>query len=465
MEPVPVPPEEIPTIVKELREHFKTRVSFDFKWREDQLNGLLKCLDEHKDDWVKAMYDDMGSHHFEAELLIENVKTDISHTLKKFKSWLAPQSCSVAWALTPGSASIVPEPYGVVCDFIPYNYPMYLGFATLCPILAAGNVCLFKPSSNTPHCAKLYQTLFPQYLDPKGVRVVCGPTRICDVILDQRFDFIFYTGSPAVAKNVMRHAAEHLTPCLLELGGKSPVYFDKNCSLAKSVRRLIWGKIFNGGQTCVCPDYVMVHKDIMEQFKAEMVKAINELYPNPDTAYNDNITHIISKHHFDRLTKLIDNSGGNIIIKGFQDPEKLFIGPTLIENPSMEADIMTTEVFGPVIPFFPVDNEDKAIEFINEREKPLAAYVFTSDWNVFTKFQQQTSSGALMQNDVVFHVSSPYSPFGGVGNSGMGQYHGEIGVKTLSHLKPILTHSTMVEIPFKFPPYSDRNLSILRKFA
>ena len=464
MKPIATPPEEVPKIVEELREYFNTKATRSIEWRKKQLNGLVRCLDEHKEDWCKAMNDDMGSHFYEAEMLIANVRTEIVHTISKLEEWLYPESVSQPWALFPGSARIVPEPYGVVCDFIPYNYPMYLGFSTILPILGAGNVCLFKPSSNTPHCAKLYQDLFPLYLDPKGVRVVCGPTAICTPILEQRFDFIFYTGSPAVAKVVMAAASKHLTPCLLELGGKSPVYIDKKVNMAKACRRLAFGKFFNGGQTCVAPDYVLVHKEVVEEFKKEMMETIKEFYGDV-SQYNDNITHIISERHFDRIMRSIDTCGGEILVNGLKDKSKLFMGPTLIQNPKLDSQMMTEEIFGPVMPFLEVESDDAAIEFINKREKPLALYVLSSDDKVFEKFIESTSSGALMMNDTVFHVSSPFAPFGGVGNSGMGQYHGRVGITTLSHMKPVLTHSTKVDISFRYPPYTEGHLKVLRNFC
>ena len=462
--PTPVPAEQIPQIVADLRQYFFTHVTRPFDYRKKQMQGLIKCLEEHRQDWVDAMASDMGSHRFEANLLIQNIISEIQHTIDKFKDWLAPESASNPWSLYPGSTNIVPEPYGVVCDFIPYNYPMYLGFSTLLPILAAGNVCLFKPSSNTPACAYLYQTLFPQYLDPKGVKVVCGPTAICSTILEQRFDFIFYTGSPAVGKTVMAAAARYLTPVLLELGGKSPVYIDKDVKMDIACKRLLYGKNFNGGQTCVAPDYVLVHKDAVPKFKESLRKMADQLYGDV-TKYNDNITHIISERHFDRICRAIDTSGGNVLLNGYRDKTRLYIGPTVIENPSIDSQIMTEEIFGPVLPFIPVESEDEAINFINQREKPLALYVFTTNDKLFNKFREYTSSGAIMQNDVVFHVSSANSPFGGVGNSGMGQYHGKTGVLTLSHPKPVLTHSTFIEISAKYPPYSDANFKKIKSFV
>ena len=462
--PTPVPPEQIPQIVTDLRNYYFTNVTRPFDYRKKQMQGLVKCLDEHRQDWVDAMASDMGSHSFEANLLIQNVRSEIIHTIDKFTDWLSPESASNPWSIYPGSTKIIPEPYGVVCDFIPYNYPMYLGFSTILPILAAGNVCLFKPSSNTPACAYLYQTLFPQYLDPKAVKVVCGPTAICSTILEQRFDFIFYTGSPSVGKTVMAAASRYLTPVLLELGGKSPVYVDKDVKLEVACKRLLFGKIFNGGQTCVAPDYALVHKDVVNKFKEVMLKTVQELYGDV-SQYNDNITHIISERHFDRITRTIETSGGNIIVNGMRDKSRLYIGPTIIENPGLDSQIMTEEIFGPVLPFITVQSPEEAIEFINRREKPLALYVFTSNDKVFDKIREFTSSGAIMQNDVVFHVSSPYSPFGGVGNSGMGQYHGKTGVLSLSHPKPVLTHSTMIDVSYRYPPYKDSNFKKLKPFV
>lgn len=463
--PEAVKPEDIPQIVNDLRAYFKTNATVSIKWREAQLNGLIKCLYEHEQEWTQAMYDDMGSHMFEARMFIGNVVSEIQHTLKNLKTWLSPESLSSPWALTPGETKVVPEPYGVVCDFIPYNYPVYLGFSTLLPIIASGNVCLFKPSSNTPACAKLYQELFPKYLDTQAVRVICGPTSICDIILDQRFDFIFYTGSPAVGKIVMRKAAEHLTPVLLELGGKSPVYIDKDASMSRAARRLILAKMTNGGQTCVAPDYCLVHKDAVESFRAEVLATLKEFYGDAENQFNDNITHIISRRHYDRICSAVDNCQGQILFNGYRDPEKLYIGPTFIESPSLESQLMKEEIFGPVLPFVVVNDENEAISFINDHEKPLSCYVFTTNDKTFEKFRDLTSSGALLQNDATFHVSSPYAPFGGVGNSGMGQYHGPYGIKALSHWKPCFKHYNVFDISKRNPPYTESNLNFILHFA
>ncbi|OHT06999.1 fatty aldehyde dehydrogenase variant form [Tritrichomonas foetus] len=464
MSATPTPVERIPTIVNELRDYFNSGATKSLKWRQSQLKGLIKLLNENSQAWVDAMNSDMGSHHFEAALLIANVVSDIEHTLKNLEKWLQPKKFSNPWALYPGSTTVAPEPYGVVLDFIPYNYPMYLGFSTIAPILACGNVCLFKPSSKTPACAKLYQDLFPKYLDPKGTVVVCGPTAICDDILKQRFDFIFYTGSPAVAKTIMRAASEHLTPTLLELGGKSPVYVDNSLSMMKCCKRLVWGKFFNGGQTCVCPDYVLVNEKVWDSFKETLVQAIKELYGDV-SEYNDNITHIICKQHFDRIVRAIETSNGNKLVEGFRDASRLYIGPTVIESPALDSQLMTEEIFGPVLPLIKVKDAKEAIQFINQREKPLALYVLSDNNKTLDLFVRNTSSGAIMMNDTTFHVSSPFCPFGGVGNSGMGQYHGKYGIRALSHNKPVITHGTMIDLDIRYPPYTDSHLSLLKKFA
>ena len=463
--PVEVEPAQIPQIVDGLRKHYNSGVTRPLEWRKAQLKGLIKILSEHEREWVTAMKEDMGSHMFEAGLLIENVKSEITHTLKKLDGWMKPKKMSNPWSLYPGGTKVIPEPYGVVCDFVPYNYPMFLGFSTLLPILAAGNVCLFKPSSNTPACARLYQQLFPRYLDKDGVKVVCGPSSICPAILECKFDFIFYTGSPAIGKSVMEAASKHLTPVILELGGKAPVYVDQSLNMDRCCKRLVWGKMFNGGQTCVCPDYVLVHEKSAAKFKESVLKMINQLYGDVKNKYNDNITHIINRRHFDRITRSIETCGGNILLEGLRDPERLYIGPTVIENPALDSQMMTEEIFGPVLPIITVRSKEEAIEFINARERPLALYILTDSSKVVDEFTQKTSSGAILQNDVMFHVSSADCPFGGIGNSGMGQYHGRTGFKALSHMKPVVVHSTWMEIDSKFPPYTEEHLKFIRKFA
>lgn len=463
-QPIPVEISEIPQIVDSLRDYFNTDVTKTYKWRIQQLNGLLKCLKENKELWIKAMNDDMGSHVFEATLLVSCSMSEIKLNIKNLASWMKDEPCPTPLALQLGSTKIMYEPFGVVCNFTPYNYPVFLGFSTLLPILAAGNCCLFKPSSNTPACGYLYQTLLPKYLDDKAVRVVCGPTSICDEILKCRFDFIFYTGSPRVGKLVMAAASKHLTPVLLELGGKSPVYIHSDCSLATTCKRLVLGKVFNGGQTCVAPDYALVHKDIFDKFKEQIIVTVNNMYGDV-SKYNDNITHIISERSYKRLVNLIETSGGDVFIKGLQDPEKLYIGPTFISSPNIDSEIMSDEIFGPILPILKVENEDEAIRFIRAREKPLALYVFTESSAIERMFRERTTSGACMTNEVVLHVVSPEAPFGGVGCSGMGKYHGEAGFRSLSNCKPCISRSSMFDLGARFPPYSERWLPFLTSFA
>jgi aldehyde dehydrogenase (NAD+) len=227
---------------------------------------------------------------------------------------------------------------------------------------------------------------------------------------------------------------------------------------------LAFGKFFNGGQTCVAPDYVLVHENVFEVFKAQMVKVLREFYGDI-TQYNDNVTHIINRRHFDRLLAAIQNSGGSVIAEGFRDPERLYIGPTLIDSPALDSAVMTDEIFGPVLPFVKVSGPEQAIDFINAREKPLALYVLTENSRIFDLFAKRTSSGAVMMNDCTFHVSSPMCPFGGVGNSGMGQYHGKAGIRALSHMKPVVSHGTLIDLSMRYPPYTAEHLSLVEKFA
>lgn len=243
----------------------------------------------------------------------------------------------------------------------------------------------------------------------------------------------------------MAAASRFLTPVLLELGGKSPVYVDKDCSLATICKRIAWGKVFNGGQTCVAPDYVMVHQDIAVQFKAETVKAFRELFGDP-SVYNDQVAKIINQRQFERLSRVITNSGGTVLVDGFRDPERMWIGPTIIDNPNLDSELMTDEIFGPVLPIVTISNHEEAINSINAHEKPLSCYVMTSNSAIQADFRNKTSSGSLVYNDCVFQVSGEDIPFGGVGNSGMGQYHSKTGFKTCSHLKPVVSHGTLIDL-------------------
>lgn len=455
--------EEINQIVTNLRNYFNEFKTRPLKWRLQQLDGLVRCLTENEGRWADALQADLGRPSFETRLMISGIIADIKHTSSNLEKWIRPKGLPHAMVVQPGSTHLTPEPYGVVANFIPFNYPMFLGFTTMAPIFAAGNVCLLKPSSNTPASGQLFVELLPKYLDKQAIYVITGPTAICDLILQCRFDFIFYTGSPRIAKGVMAAASKFLTPVLLELGGKSPVYVDKDINLSIVCKRIANGKLFNAGQTCVAPDYVLCHQDIYEKFKPALISAIQEQYPSPEVS--PDLAHIINDRHFERLIATIDGSGGQILLNGYRNKDQKYIGPTVVDNPDLNSVLMTDEIFGPVIPIIPIQGVNEAIEFINQREKPLALYVMTSNSKVFQEFEKKTSSGALMNNATTFHVSSPTSPFGGVGNSGMGQYHGKFGFKSLSHLKPVLTNGTWFDLSPRYPPYSESHLKFVRTFA
>jgi aldehyde dehydrogenase (NAD+) len=251
---------------------------------------------------------------------------------------------------------------------------------------------------------------------------------------------------------------------VLELGGKCPVYIDRSLTLTKCCRRLAFGKFINAGQSCAAPDYCLVHEEVWDAFKAEMLKVLREFYGDV-AQYSENVAHLVSGAHYDRIVHAIDTSRGNVIAAGFRDRNRLYIGPTLVESPSLDSRIMTEEIFGPVLPLLRVPGPREAIEFINRREKPLAIYVMTDEGGVVDLIAQKTSSGAVLRNDTTFHISSPYTPFGGVGNSGMGQYHGKHGIRALSHMKPIVSHSTLVDFDVRYPPYTPGHLAFARRFA
>jgi aldehyde dehydrogenase (NAD+) len=389
---------------------------------------------------------------------------EVNDALANLKEWAAPEKVPTPAALAPGSSFIQREPLGVVLNIVPFNYPVQLALMPLIAAVAAGNCVVIKPSEVAAHSAVLLGRMLPRYVDTDCIKVVQGGVPETTALLDQRWDHIFYTGNGAVAAIVMRAAAKYLTPVTLELGGKSPVVVDRTADLALAAKRIIIGKFFNCAQTCVAPDYVLVEssveKPLMEQLKA----TITEFY-GPDPKTSSDLGRIISRRHFDRLANLLATAGGTVEAGGVTDADELYIAPTLIRGPAPDAAVMQEEIFGPLLPVIQVPHVDDAIKFINARPKPLAMYIFSSSSSAQSKLLGATSAGGVCINDTIMHYVNTALPFGGVGASGMGAYHGKFGFDTFSHKKGVFNQATLIDTgKFRYPPYSDGKLRILTGF-
>ncbi|MDQ0756193.1 aldehyde dehydrogenase family protein [Arthrobacter sp. B3I4] len=437
--------------VARAREVFDSGTTRPLAWRLEQLGNLRRMLVERRSEFAAALASDLGKHETESQMTeIGFVTAEALHLEKHLEAWLRPRPVSVPLAVLPAKAWTQLTPLGVVLVIGPWNYPLQLVLAPLAGALAAGNTVVLKPSEHAPATSAALARWVPEYL-PGAASVVEGGIPETSALLAERFDHIFFTGGEVAAKVVMRAAAEHLTPVTLELGGKSPAYVDATTDLAKAAKRLAWGRFMNAGQTCVAPDYILATEDVLAPLEQELVKAIRALF-GPDSARSDSYGRIINDRHFQRLAGLADSS--TVVHGGERDAASRHFAPTLLRPAPGDA-VMAEEIFGPLLPLVPVSGADEAIRTINAGHKPLALYVFSDDADTRQAFAEQTSSGALCFDVPAAHLTVPGLPFGGVGNSGMGNYHGEYSLKTFSHERSTLSKPLWPEtLAVIFPPYT-----------
>lgn len=449
-------------LLAELRGSFERGLTLPIAWRRRQLAQLKRMLVKEEAILTRALADDLGKPSAEAYLTeIGIVLGEISHTQRKLAAWLRPRRVFPGLGLLPASAKIVREPLGVALIIAPWNYPVNLALAPLVGALAAGNAAVVKPSELAPATSAALARLIPAYLDPRVVRVVEGGVDETTKLLAERWDTIFYTGNSKVARVVAQAAAQHLTPTTLELGGKSPVIVTDDCDLVAAARRIAWGKFTNAGQTCVAPDYVLATPAAARILENELPNAIRELFgDNP--AHSPDYGRIINECHLDRICALIDS--GRVVTGGQHDRTQRYIAPTVLADVPPTSPVMQEEIFGPVLPILTVKDVDEAIRYIRAGEKPLALYAFTEDRATKRKLLRWTSSGALCFGLPIAHLSIPDLPFGGVGESGMGAYHGEASIRAFSHERSIVEKPLTPEtLALAFPPISTGRMRLLRR--
>jgi aldehyde dehydrogenase (NAD+) len=419
-------------------------------------------LEKHQDELSAALKVDLGRGVEEAWLYdIGFTITEVKLMLKNLKKWTAPRKVPTPMVTKPASSMRVPQPLGVVCVIAPWNYPVQLLLIPAAGAIAAGNAVVMKPSEVSSETSRVLAKIVPLYFTDKAVAIVEGGVQETTELLKQKFDHIFYTGNGAVGRVVMRAAAENLTPVTLELGGKSPTIVDASANIAVAARRIAWAKYVNAGQTCVAPDYVLAHKSIANELVEAIRTSITEFYGEDPHASKD-YSRVISPKHFSRLTSLI--SCGKVAIGGQSEQAERYIAPTVLVDVDQNSAVMQEEIFGPILPVLEVGSIDEAIGFVNSRPHPLALYVFAQNNSVNEKVVAETTSGGVTVNGTIMHMTGPYLPFGGIGESGMGAYHGQSGVDVFQHLKPVLKRSTMLDAPLAYPPYTKRKFSILKKF-
>ncbi|AKI00250.1 NAD-dependent aldehyde dehydrogenase [Hoeflea sp. IMCC20628] len=443
---------QIADMIADLRETFARHKTRPLEWRRGQLQRLSAMIKDNEADILADLKADLGRSGYESRLVETNtVQSEISHVLKHLKSWMRPQRVPTPLTNQPGRSEIVPEPLGVVLIMAPWNYPVYLICMPLIGAIAAGNCAVLKPSEISANTSKLLARLIPAYMDSEAIRIVEGDADTASELLAERFDHIFFTGSQAIGKIVMTEAAKHLTPVTLELGGKSPCIVEPDCDLETAARRIAWGKFLNAGQTCVAPDYLLVHETVAGDFVTHLKSSLTRFYgENPKTS--PDYPRIINDKHFARVSRLI--ADGQIECGGETDPASRYIAPTILTGVDPASAVMSQEIFGPVLPVITYATIDEAIGFITARPKPLALYLFSNSTDIRDRVMTETSSGGAVINDVVTHLAVPELPFGGVGASGMGACHGRASFDTFSHAKAVLTKSEKFEVKLRYPPFS-----------
>lgn len=450
-------------LAKSLRATFDSGRTRPLAWRKEQLAGLRRMMDEAEAELLEALRLDLGRPKVEAFAAdIGHTKQELRHMAKHVERWMKPAKVHMPLLVAPAKGWIVPEPLGVALVIAPWNYPIQLLIEPMGAALAAGNCVLAKPSELAPACSAAMARLLPRYVDPEAVVVVEGGVDETTALLAERWDHIFFTGSTAVGHVVAEAAAKHLTPTVLELGGKSPTYVHASADLAVAARRIAWGKFLNAGQTCIAPDYVLVDEPIKDALVDKLAKQIAEFYGS-DPKASKSFGRIVNGRHLDRLKALLDKGAGTVAVGGQVDAADRFVAPTVTVEPRPDSAVMQEEIFGPILPVLGVDGPSAAKAFIGARPKPLALYVFAQDDGVVDDIIDGTSSGGVCINQTLMHLLPPDLPFGGVGDSGMGAYHGKSGFDVFSHHKSVLRKPTKPDLKMLYPPYKPLVEKLVRR--
>jgi aldehyde dehydrogenase (NAD+) len=453
---------QIQQTVLALRSSFESGRTRSYEWRLQQLNGLLTLLSENERRIIDTLREDVGKTELDAWTAeIVDVRSAVEYVKKNLRRFMKPEKVATPMPLQPGKSRVVREPLGVVLIISPWNYPFALTLSPLAGALAAGNCVAVKPSEVSARASALMAELLPKYLDAEAVRVIEGAVPETTELLTQRFDHILYTGSTAVGRIVMAAAAKHLPPVTLELGGKSPCIVDQHTDLQTTARRIAWGKFYTTGQTCIAPDYVLCHSAVHDAFVAQLVATIREFW-GEDPKQHPDYGRVVNARHHRRLMGLLPGSG-EVALGGVADEQDRYIAPTVLINVPPDSKVMGEEIFGPILPVLKVDSIDQAIRFINDRPKPLALYLFSSDAGSYDAVVQRTSSGGMAHNHTLLHFTVPGLPFGGVGESGMGAYHARDSFDTFSHRKAVLKKPFSLDAPIQYPPYTESKKSWLRR--
>ena len=452
----------IEDLVKNQRKYFNLGETLPYKFRLEALKKLKNGIEKHEKEIMEALKLDLGKSATESYMCeIGMVLSELKYAIRHLKSWIKKEKVRTPLAQFPSKSFIVKEPLGVVLIMSPWNYPFMLAIDPLIGAIGAGNCAVIKPASYAKNTSNIIKKLLGECFDERYVSVVLGGREENSALLEQRFDYIFFTGSVSVGKFVAEKASKNLTPVTLELGGKSPCVIDKTANLKIAARRLAFGKFLNVGQTCVAPDYLLIDKSVKEEFLKYFMAEIKKMF-GEEPLKNESYGKIINEKHFNRICGLIDKN--KLIFGGDSDEKSLKIEPTILDNVTLDDACMKEEIFGPIMPVISFDNIDDAIKIIRNFEKPLALYLFSNDKKVVNRFLTSVPYGGGCVNDTIIHLATTKMGFGGVGYSGYGSYHGKRSFLTFSHEKSIVKKSPSVDLPIRYQPYSKLKDKLIRKF-
>ena len=447
--------ERLDAILASQKQFFLTDATRDVAFRKHQLKALLQAMESHEQDLADALWTDLHKSYEEAYLTeLSLVKGEIRDALRHVKGWARRERKQTPVTLLGSRSYIVKEPLGAALIVSPWNYPVQLLLSPLVGAIAAGCTAVLKPSPYVPHVARAIEKMIHSAFDEQYIAVVQGNREVNAHLFTQKYDLIFFTGSPALARTVAAAAAPNLTPLVLELGGKSPCIISRDANIARAAKRIAWGKTLNAGQTCIAPDYVLIHPDVKEAFVQAFDEAMCTLH-GEDIRADKHYVRMVSDKAFDRVTGYLQE--GTVRYGGHSDASERFIEPTLLDGVRADADVLTTEIFGPVLPIVTLDDpgrsfSDQVVDYVIAREKPLALYYFGKEsegWDIV----RRTSSGGCCLNDTIMHIANPALPFGGFGNSGMGRYHSRESFEAFTHRRAVLASSTRLDPPFRYMPY------------
>lgn len=449
-------------ILKRQKIFFRTGATRSISFRKEALKKLSLEIRNSEKEIFDALKKDLGKGEFESRSTETNmVQEEIRHMLKNLKKYSKVRSAGISMLNFPATGRIMPEPYGSVLIFSAWNYPFQLLFSPLVAAIAAGNCAVVKTAELSPATAEICSEIIAKCFPPEFVSCFNGARDVGEALLKEKYDFMFYTGGRSGGKAVMASAAENLTPLVLELGGKSPCIVDRDARIPLAAKRIVWGKFLNAGQTCVAPDYILVHESLRDQLIESLQKEIRAFY-GEDPALSPDYPRIVSKEHCRRLYSLLDGNKEKVVCGGICNEEERYFAPTLLLEPDVDSRIMQEEIFGPILPVISVKNITEALAFVNERAKPLALYYFSHKKKNLDLVLSSTSSGGVCVNETIMHFVNQSMPFGGVGASGFGSYHGKYGFDAFSHFKPVMIKPDYLDMPMRYPPGLEKRIPLLK---